>query len=156
MIFTKNQIDNNSFYWTCYGFNGDELTYFESYHGREARQTTHAAYGLRMLVTLSSDVLFNSQKTGTKTLTGGNMDTYGGDQTYNCWAIAEGSATNNSDTITRTDGHSNTSEEQEFELGYVDFIKPEIEKISATKDETAKTETIVFTATDKYLSLIHI
>ena len=147
----RNIIDNNSFYWTCYSFNGDELTYFESYHGREAWQTTHAAYGLRMLVTLSSDVLFNSQKTGTKTLTGGNMDTYGGDQTYNCWAIAEGSATNNSDTITRTDGHSNTSKEQEFELGYVDFIKPEIEKISATKDETAKTETIVFTATDKYL-----
>ena len=46
---------------------------------------------------------------------------------------------------------SNTSKEQEFELGHVDFIKPRIEKQSATKDETAKTETIILNVMDKYL-----
>ena len=72
------------------------------------------------------------------------MDTYGGAQTYNCWAIAEGAGT-------RTDGHSNTNKEKTFELGHVDFIKPRIEKQSATKDETAKTETIILNVMDKYL-----
>ena len=103
-----------------------------------------ARYGVRILVSLSSDVLFNSQKTGTKTLSGGNMDTYGGAQTYNCWAISEGAGT-------RTDGHSNTNKEKTFELGHVDFIKPRIEKQSATKDETAKTETIIINVIDKYI-----
>ena len=105
----------------------------------------YVAKGVRVLVSLSSDVLFNSQKTGTKTLTSGNMATYGGNQTYNCWAIAEGSSSGT------TDGQSNTSKEQEFELGHVDFIKPRIEKESATKDETAKTETIILNVMDKYL-----
>ncbi|MEI3401490.1 MAG: hypothetical protein V8R51_03820 [Clostridia bacterium] len=98
-----------------------------------------------MLVTLSADALFDAEKTGTKTITGGNMATYGGNQTYNCWAIAEGSSSGT------TDGQSNTSKEQEFELGHVDFIKPRIEKESATKDETAKTETIILNVMDKYL-----
>ena len=144
----QNMIDNNSNYWLCEGTN--YLYLFEP-DNRDVESHFNRSWGIRMLVTLSSDVLFNSQKTGTKTLTGGNMDTYGGDQTYNCWSIAEGSATNNSDTITRTDGQSNTSKEQEFELGHVDFIKPRIEKESATKDETAKTETIILNVMDKYL-----
>ena len=144
----QNMIDNNSNYWLCEGTN--YLYLFEP-DNRDVESHFNRPWGIRMLVTLSSDVLFNSQKTGTKTLTGGNMDTYGGDQTYNCWSIAEGSATNNSGSITRTDGQSNTSKEQEFELGHVDFIKPRIEKESATKDETAKTETIILNVMDKYL-----
>jgi len=44
-----------------------------------------ASFNLRILVTLSPDVKL--AKEGTKTLTGGNMDTYGGDQTYNVWNI---------------------------------------------------------------------
>ena len=144
----QNMIDNNSNYWLCEGTN--YLYLFEP-DNRDVESHFNRSWGIRMLVTLSSDVLFNSQKTGTKTLTGGNMDTYGGDQTYNCWSIAEGSATNNSGSITRTDGQSNTSKEQEFELGHVDFIKPRIEKESATKDETAKTETIILNVMDKYL-----
>ena len=100
------------------------------------------ALGIRMIVTLSSDVLFNPEKTGTKTLTGGNMDTYGGDQTYNCWSIATGGI---------SDGKHNTSKEQTFELGHVDFIKPRIEKESSVRDVEAKTETITFNVVDKYL-----
>ena len=143
-------IDNYSYYWLSAAFNS-RYVYDFNLKDRNVDCFSISAFGVRVLVSLSSDVLFNSQKTGTKTLTGGNMDTYGGAQTYNCWAIAEGSATNNGDTITRTDGHSNTSKEQEFELGHVDFIKPRIEKQSATKDETAKTETIIINVIDKYI-----
>ena len=53
------------------------------------------------------------------------------------------------DTI--TDQSGNTSNAQTFTLGHVDFIKPKIERVSSTKDVTAKTETIVFNVFDKYL-----
>lgn len=43
--------------------------------------------GVRILVTMSSDILITSEKVGTKTVTGGNITTYGGDQTYNVWNI---------------------------------------------------------------------
>ena len=52
---------------------------------------------------------------------------------------------------TLTDNSSNTSKEATFELGHVDFIKPEIVKVSSTVDKTAKTETIIFNLYDKYL-----
>ena len=52
---------------------------------------------------------------------------------------------------TITDKYTNKSLEKTFELGHVDFIKPRIEKVSSTKDETAKTETIIFNVIDKYL-----
>ena len=45
----------------------------------------------------------------------------------------------------------NTSKEQTFELGHVDFIKPKIEKVSSTKNASAKTETFEFNVIDKYL-----
>ena len=59
---------------------------------------------------------------------------------------------------TITDQYTNTSNETEwFTLGHVDFIKPEIVEIEPTpeiqaQDIANKTETIVFTATDKYLN----
>ena len=140
----QNIIDNYSNYWLSSARLSQYVWYLYS-GGRYVSNNDNAALGVRVLVSLSSDVLFNSQKTGTKTLTGGNMATYGGNQTYNCWAIAEGSSSGT------TDGQSNTSKEQEFELGHVDFIKPRIEKQSATKDETAKTETIILNVMDKYL-----
>ena len=143
----QNLFDNYSFYGLSAACNSDTIYYFRPNPNsrRVDSKSCGDAFGVRVLVTLSSDVLFNSQKTGTKTLTGGNMATYGGNQTYNCWAIAEGSSSGT------TDGQSNTSKEQEFELGHVDFIKPRIEKESATKDETAKTETIILNVMDKYL-----
>ena len=45
----------------------------------------------------------------------------------------------------------NTSKEQTFELGHVDFIKPKIEKVLSTKNASAKTETFEFNVIDKYL-----
>ena len=158
----QNLIDNNSYYTLAESCGHDSFIETFSQISRTIMggsfYNTGGVYGnqagVRILVTLSSDVLFNSQKTGTKTLTGGNMDTYGGDQTYNCWKIAEGSATNNTDPITRTDGHSNTSKEQEFELGYVDFIKPEFtyEYLNTIIDHDTKTVTVVFDVTDKYFN----
>ena len=142
--------DNYSYYWLNQAIWSDSYIvvtpepFGQGGVGFTGHFSNDTASGVRILVSLSTDVLFSSQKTGTKTLTGGNMDTYGGDQTYNCWTIAEGART-------RTDGQSNTSKEQEFELGHVDFIKPRIEKESATKDETAKTETIILNVMDKYL-----
>ena len=136
-------IDNYSYYGLSTAGNSSSVYYFVPYN-RVVDYNDYYVFGVRVLVSLSSDVLFNSQKTGTKTLTGGNMYTYGGDQTYNCWAIAEGAGT-------RSDGQSNTNKEKTFELGHVDFIKPRIEKESATKDETAKTETIILNVMDKYL-----
>ena len=141
-------IDNYSYYWLS-AANGSYYVYNFYPNRRHVGSNYDYAFGVRVLVTLSSDVLFNSQKTGTKTLSGGNMDTYGGAQTYNCWAIA---GTNSSGSSSgTTDGHSNTNKEKTFELGHVDFIKPRIEKQSATKDETAKTETIIINVIDKYI-----
>ena len=52
---------------------------------------------------------------------------------------------------TITDQYTNKSLAKTFDLGHIDVIKPRIEKVSATKDATAKTETIVFNVIDKYL-----
>ena len=140
-------IDNYSYYFVATNANKDRL-YASNPKSTENNFIFNSnflgsnALGIRMIVTLSSDVLFNPEKTGTKTLTGGNMDTYGGDQTYNCWSIATGGI---------SDGKHNTSKEQTFELGHVDFIKPRIEKESSVRDVEAKTETITFNVVDKYL-----
>ena len=53
---------------------------------------------------------------------------------------------------TLKDQYDNTSNEQEFELGHIDLIQPRIEIESASKDETAKTETIIFNVVDKYIN----
>jgi len=51
-----------------------------------------------------------------------------------------------------TDTNGNSSKQQDFSIGLVDFIKPVIEKVSSTKDATNKRETIVFDVNDKYIS----
>lgn len=66
--------------------NGFYIWFVDGYNGRVG-YVGPAAFGVRILITLSSDIQFSSIRTGTKTLTGGNMDTYGGNQTYNCWEI---------------------------------------------------------------------
>ncbi len=50
------------------------------------------------------------------------------------------------------DKSDNSSEETTFDLGMVDALKPEITKVSSTIDATAKTETIIFDITDKYIN----
>ena len=54
---------------------------------------------------------------------------------------------------TITDDNTNKSKEKEFTLGHVDFIKPKIEKVSSSKNDTDKTETITFNVIDKYLDI---
>ena len=144
-------IDNYSYYWLSAVYISDFVYYFYPYSRYVFYNNFSNAFGVRVLVSLSSNVKFSANRVDTKTLSGGNMTTYGGEQTYNCWDIVEGTGDSGSSSGTRTDGHSNTSKEQEFELGHVDFIKPRIEKESATKDETAKTETIILNVMDKYL-----
>ena len=53
---------------------------------------------------------------------------------------------------TLTDSNGNSSKQQDFSIGLVDFIKPTITKVSATKDAANKKETIVFDVDDKYIS----
>ena len=53
---------------------------------------------------------------------------------------------------TMTDTNGNSSKQQDFSIGLVDFIKPTITKVSSTKDATNKRETIVFDVDDKYIS----
>ena len=51
---------------------------------------------------------------------------------------------------TMTDTNGNSSKQQDFSIGQVDFIKPMIEKVSSTKG--TNNETIVFDVNDKYIS----
>ena len=51
---------------------------------------------------------------------------------------------------TMTDTNGNSSKQQDFSIGLVDFIKPVIEKVSSTKG--TNNETIVFDINDKYIS----
>ena len=53
---------------------------------------------------------------------------------------------------TMTDTNGNSSKQQDFSIGLVDFIKPTITKVSSTKDATNKRETIVFDVDDKYIN----
>ena len=53
---------------------------------------------------------------------------------------------------TLTDSNGNSSKQQDFSIGLVDFIKPTITKVSATKDAANKKETIVFDVDDKYIN----
>ena len=109
--------------------------------------------GIRMLVTLSPDTLILPEKTGTKTITGGNLSKYGGNQTYNCWKIVT-----DEDEIVETplvgvsDGKHNTSKEQILDLGKIDVVAPVIERVSSEIDMTKQTATMVFNVSDKYLN----
>ena len=84
----QNIIDNYSDYWVASAINANSLYYCSSsgYIG-QSYYAIDFTFGIRLLISLSSDVLFSQKNIGTKTLTGGNMDTYGGNQTYNCWQI---------------------------------------------------------------------
>ena len=137
-------IDNYSNVWLSSAYDSSKLFAFSPYP-RMVSKSAISAEGIRMLVNLSSDVLFSSQKTGTKTLTGGNMDTYGGNQTYNCWKIEE---------EMKSDGKTNSSKEQTFELGQVDFIQPTYiyEYTNTIIDHDKKKVTVVFDITDKYFN----
>ena len=51
---------------------------------------------------------------------------------------------------TLVDESGNENEQATLDLGMIDIIKPEIHKVSSTKNDANKTETIVFDVIDKY------
>ena len=53
---------------------------------------------------------------------------------------------------TLVDGSGNENIETTLDLGMIDIINPEVYQISSTKDDTAKTDTIVFEVVDKYFA----
>lgn len=85
----QNVVDNFSYYWLSAAHDSGGLNYVNPRTNivRNAGLSKSYAFGVRILVTLSSDVKFTATPTGTKIVTGGNTATYGGDQTYNCWEI---------------------------------------------------------------------
>mgnify|MGYP004657757041 CR=1 FL=1 len=140
----QNLIDNASYYWLGVSHNTTDMKYVDT-GSCNVTTNTNYTFSVRMLVTLSSDVLFTPSKIGTKTLSGGNMDRIGGKQTYNCWEISDGGVSDGS-------GIRNSSKEQTFDLGTVDILKPKIEKVSVTTDVAAQSSTLVFNVSDKYLN----
>ena len=140
----QNLIDNASYYWLGVSHNSTDMKYLDTGTCSVINNTNYT-FSVRMLVTLSSDVLFTPSKIGTKTLSGGNMDRIGGKQTYNCWEISDGGVSDGS-------GIRNSSKEQTFDLGTVDILKPKIEKVSVTTDVAAQSSTLVFNVSDKYLN----
>jgi len=79
-------VDNYSYYGLSAAHASDSVYYVHP-HFRYVVSNGNIAFGVRVLVSLSSDVKFTETKTGTRTVTGGNTTSYGGDQTYNCWGI---------------------------------------------------------------------
>ena len=131
----QNMIDNNSYYWFCESYDSESLFFNRTYF-RDLEYGTFGADGLRILVTLSSDALFSAEKTGTKTVTGGNTTTYGGDQTYNVWNIVLG------------DISGGTAEEK-----IVDVVDPLWSAAGPAIADTAnRTASIDIKATDKYFA----
>ena len=86
----QNMIDNYSqYYWIATAKNDGRLyciissgRYVTGFGGG-----TMNTPGIRVIITLDSNVQFTATKAGTKTVTGGWTTTYGGDQTYNVWDI---------------------------------------------------------------------
>ena len=81
----QNMIENYSIYLLPNAY----TDYFSYGITSRLRKLTYSSYqeafGVRLVVTLSSDVRIT--KKTTKTVTSRNMDAYGGDQTYNVWNI---------------------------------------------------------------------
>ena len=84
----QNILDNYAWYYLPTSYNARSLYYSNSQY-RNINYYSNYAFGVRVLVTLSSDAKFSSTRTGTKTVTGGNTSTYGGNQTYNVWGIQQ-------------------------------------------------------------------
>ena len=79
---------NNNSYWYLGTAADNQFMYAPSPVSSGSLATSRGnAYGVRVLVTLSADALLTAEKVGTKTITGGNTASYGGDQTYNVWGI---------------------------------------------------------------------
>ena len=85
----QNMIDNYSYYWFSVANGLAHLYNVRPSSNKSQIESSNdgLAFGVRPIVTLTSNAKFNVKKAGTKTVTGGNTSTYGGDQTYNVWDI---------------------------------------------------------------------
>ena len=82
----QSMVENYSHYWLSAAYYSYSVCRVDPY-SRNLAINGNYALGVRPIVSLRSDVKFTATKTGTKTLTGGNMNIYGGEQTYNVWGI---------------------------------------------------------------------
>ena len=82
----QNMIENYSYYWICTTYSNYSM-YSILPNVRSIDGSGGTAYGVRVVITLSTDAKFESTKAGTKTVTGGNTSKYGGNQTYNVWNL---------------------------------------------------------------------
>ena len=82
----QNIVENYSYYWLFSASRGDNI-YSVNSNSRALYGYYSGVMGIRVVVSLESNAKFNTIKAGTKTVTGGNTTTYGGDQTYNVWDI---------------------------------------------------------------------
>ena len=82
----QNMIENYLYYWLSSALNS-AYVYRVNPYGRSVDSSGSYAFGVRAVVSLKSNVQFTATKAGTKTVTGGNTSTYGGNQTYNVWDI---------------------------------------------------------------------
>ena len=82
----QNMIENYSDYWLSTAAGSYDICCVYS-NMRVVSNNSTLAFRIRTVVTLSSNAQFLTTKAGTKTVTGGNMDTYGGEQTYNVWDL---------------------------------------------------------------------
>ena len=83
----QNMIENFSYYWLSLVASYDSGVARVGADNRDVIGSDNMAYGVRPVITLSAEALIT--KSGTKTVTGGNTTTYGGDQTYNVWEIKQ-------------------------------------------------------------------
>ncbi len=137
----QNMIENYSYYWLSYAFNSYSVYSVTPNYRYLNGNNNDLACGVRAVVSLKSNAQFTAKKTGTKTVTGGNTTTYGGNQTYNVWDIK-------------------TKEQWEEEI-VVDVVDPIISVtengLSSRNEEnsidtTEKTVTVVIQGEDKYLA----
>ena len=82
----QSMVDNYSYYWLSAAYNSSLVYYVDPYY-RNVGYHNYNAFGVRVLVSLDSSVLFSANRAGTTTISGGNITAYGGEQTYNCWNI---------------------------------------------------------------------
>ena len=112
----------------------------------EQRDGKTVTYGIHYKYTITdleeADALFNAEraKYAANTSTGRAYREYSGDMSIVIPA----------NTI--VDDYTNTNKALTYSLGHIDSIKPEIIKISSTRDATNKKETFVFDVVDKYIA----
>ena len=77
----ESMVDNYSYYWLSSADDSGRV-YFVNTGGRHVNRDNSIAYGVRLLVSLSSEVKLSEERVGTKTVTSRSTD-----YTYNVWDL---------------------------------------------------------------------